>query len=45
VSLHYLRDLPVYDVARAMGTATGTVKAHLSRARAAMAKRLRGTVS
>jgi RNA polymerase sigma-70 factor (ECF subfamily) len=37
VMLHYLHDLPVNDVAKAMGTAPGTVKAHLFKAREAMA--------
>lgn len=44
VLLHYFRDLPVEDVARAMGTAPGTVKAHLFRAREAMAAKLGGRV-
>lgn len=37
VVLHYLRDLSVDDVARAMGAAPGTVKAHLFKARETMA--------
>jgi RNA polymerase sigma-70 factor (ECF subfamily) len=45
VVLHYLSDLPVEDVARAMGTAPGTVKAHLNRAREAIASKLAGRVS
>jgi DNA-directed RNA polymerase specialized sigma24 family protein len=32
-TLFYLQDLPVDDVAEAMGTSTGTAKAHLSRGR------------
>jgi RNA polymerase sigma-70 factor (sigma-E family) len=37
VVLHYLTDLPVDEVARAMGVATGTVKSRLHRARARLA--------
>ncbi|SRR6266542_3873834 len=40
VVLHYLLDLPVEGVAQALGTRVGTVKAHLSRARAALSRRL-----
>lgn len=40
VVLHYVADLSVDDVAEAMGVETGTVKAHLARAREAMASRL-----
>jgi RNA polymerase sigma-70 factor (ECF subfamily) len=36
VTLHYLEDRPVIDVAQAMGVPENTVKTHLSRARAAM---------
>ena len=36
VVLHYLLDLPVTDTAAAMGCDQGTVKTHLSRARAAL---------
>jgi RNA polymerase sigma-70 factor (ECF subfamily) len=36
VTLHYLADLPVLEVARAMGVPENTVKTHLSRARASM---------
>ena len=36
VTLHYLEDRPVLEVARAMGVPENTVKTHLSRARAAM---------
>ncbi|WP_203336942.1 SigE family RNA polymerase sigma factor [Nocardioides limicola] len=35
--LHHLADLPVREVAREVGVAEGTVKAHLSRGRAALA--------
>lgn len=38
VALHYAVDLSVADVAIAMGCAEGTVKAHLARARAALAQ-------
>jgi RNA polymerase sigma-70 factor (ECF subfamily) len=37
IALHYLLDLPVREVAQAMGCQVGTVKAHLGRARAALA--------
>jgi RNA polymerase sigma-70 factor (ECF subfamily) len=40
VALHYLLDLPVTEVAVAMGVDPGTVKTHLSRARAALARAL-----
>jgi RNA polymerase sigma-70 factor (ECF subfamily) len=36
VALHYALDLPVAEVARTLGCAEGTVKVHLSRARAAL---------
>jgi RNA polymerase sigma-70 factor (ECF subfamily) len=36
VSLHYLEDRPVLEVARLMGLPENTVKTHLARARAAM---------
>jgi RNA polymerase sigma factor (sigma-70 family) len=42
VVLHYVADLPVNDVAEAMGVETGTVKAHLARAREALARTLGG---
>lgn len=45
VVLHYLQDLSIEDVAQAMGTAPGTVKAHLFKAREAMAGKLGGRVS
>lgn len=38
--LHYGFDLPLQDVASAMGCRVGTVKSHLSRARAALSKTL-----
>jgi RNA polymerase sigma-70 factor (ECF subfamily) len=41
VALHYLLDLPVTDTAAAMGVDVGTVKTHLSRARAALYESLR----
>jgi RNA polymerase sigma-70 factor (sigma-E family) len=41
VALHYLFDLSVVDVAETLGIAEGTVKAHLHKARAALAKKLR----
>jgi RNA polymerase sigma-70 factor (ECF subfamily) len=37
IALHYLADLPVHEVAAAMGSPVGTVKARLSRGRAALA--------
>jgi len=36
VTLHYLEDRPVLEVAQAMGVPENTVKTHLARARAAM---------
>ena len=42
VALHYLLDMPVAAVASAMGVDAGTVKTHLSRARAALAEALAG---
>jgi RNA polymerase sigma-70 factor, ECF subfamily len=41
VVLHYLDDLPVGEVAVAMGCSEGTVKTHLSRARESLAMLLR----
>jgi RNA polymerase sigma-70 factor, ECF subfamily len=40
VALHYLEDLSVVEVARVLGCAEGTVKAHLHNGRAALARRL-----
>ncbi len=40
VVLHYLVGLPIGEAARAMGCREGTVKVHLSRARAALADSL-----
>ena len=37
IALHYIADLPVHEVAAAVGAPTGTVKARLSRGRAALA--------
>lgn len=42
VVLHYVADMPVSEVASVMGCEEGTVKAHLSRARDALARRLGG---
>ena len=43
IALHYIEDLPVDEVAEAMGCAVGTAKAHLHAARAALAGRLEAT--
>lgn len=40
LALHYLADLPVADVAETLGVPVGTVKARLSRGRAALAAAL-----
>jgi RNA polymerase sigma-70 factor, ECF subfamily len=40
IALHYLLDLPVRDIAAQVGVPEGTVKARLSRARAALARLL-----
>ena len=40
VVLHYRMDLPTAEVARAMGCREGTVRAHLARARTALARDL-----
>ena len=40
IALHYMYDLSVSDVAATLGCAEGTVKVHLSRARAALGPRL-----
>jgi RNA polymerase sigma-70 factor (ECF subfamily) len=37
IALHYLADLPIHEVAEATGSPVGTVKARLSRGRAALA--------
>jgi RNA polymerase sigma-70 factor (ECF subfamily) len=42
VTLHYLADLPVAEVARLMGCREGTVKAHLAHAREALRAQLEG---
>ncbi|MDP9222509.1 MAG: hypothetical protein M3P18_01370 [Actinomycetota bacterium] len=43
VVLHYAVDLPVAEVAAAMGCREGTAKAHLAQAREALRKQLEGT--
>jgi RNA polymerase sigma-70 factor, ECF subfamily len=40
IALHHLADLPVHEVAEAVGVPVGTVKARLSRGRAALAELL-----
>lgn len=40
IALHYLDDASVADIAATIGISTGTVKTHLSRGRAALARRL-----
>jgi RNA polymerase sigma-70 factor (ECF subfamily) len=40
IALHYLADLPIHEVAAATGSPVGTVKARLSRGRAALAELL-----
>ena len=40
IALHYLEDRPVADIAAVLDIAEGTVKAHLHKARAALATRL-----
>jgi RNA polymerase sigma-70 factor, ECF subfamily len=37
IALHYIADLPIHEVAEATGSPVGTVKARLSRGRAALA--------
>ena len=43
IVLHYVADLALDQAANAMGCANGTVKAHLSRGRDALRKRIGGT--
>ena len=43
IALHYLADLPINEVAAATGVPVGTVKARLSRGRAALAVLLADT--
>src|SRR5262245_38174371 len=43
IALHYLADLPISEVAEATGAPVGTVKARLSRGRAALAALLSDT--
>ena len=40
IALHHLADLPVAEVAQTLGVPEGTVKARLSRGRAALAELL-----
>lgn len=40
LALHYLEDLPVAEIGRILGLATGTVTAHLHAGRNALARRL-----
>jgi RNA polymerase sigma-70 factor (ECF subfamily) len=40
LALHYLEDLPVAEIGKILGLATGTVTAHLHAGRAALARRL-----
>jgi RNA polymerase sigma-70 factor (ECF subfamily) len=41
VALHYVEDRSIDDIATVLGIAPGTVKTHLSRARHALAEKLR----
>jgi RNA polymerase sigma-70 factor (ECF subfamily) len=43
IALHYLADLPIHEVAAATGAPIGTIKARLSRGRAALAALLADT--
>lgn len=40
IAMHHLADLPVHEIASALGVPSGTVKARLSRGRAALAQLL-----
>ena len=40
IAMHHLADLPVHEIAAALGVPSGTVKARLSRGRAALAQLL-----
>jgi DNA-directed RNA polymerase specialized sigma24 family protein len=40
VALYYLEDLSIQQTARVLDCAEGTVRAHLARARSALARRL-----
>ena len=40
IVMHHLADLPVHEIASALGVPSGTVKARLSRGRAALAQLL-----
>lgn len=44
IALHYFADLPVAEVADALGISVGTVKSHLSRGRAALGDLLSPTL-
>ena len=44
VALHYLEDRSLAEIARILGCAEGTVKAHLHRGRRALADALRCTL-
>ena len=41
IAMHHLADLPVHEIASALGVPEGTVKARLSRGRAALAQLLK----
>jgi RNA polymerase sigma-70 factor (ECF subfamily) len=40
IALHYYEDLPIADIANVLAIAEGTVKAHLHKGRASLARRL-----